>query len=219
MCVLVITVARMHPFSNFQAVDASAMAWPDREVADQMGDSFNNSCQDELLEHVDGLKRYALLLTGNANDAEDLVQEALLRVLAQLRSWRKVKDLRRYLFSTLHNAFVDLARRRRNHGEHIDIEQLASVLSSPANQPHHVELLDLMLNLQKLSPEQRQVILLVGYEGMSYQETASMLEIPIGTVMSRLSRARDALRKLTDIPENIGRNGGSEGKPKLRVVK
>lgn len=184
-----------------------------------LGDGQEHGRQGELLEQVDGLRRYAILLCGNPSDAEDLVQESLVRVLAHLRSLKPVNDIRAYLFTTLHNAFVDLTRRRRQFGDMVDIEGLEMVLTTPARQPHHVELLDLIAGLQQLSTEQRQVILLVGYEGMSYQEAASLLSVPIGTIMSRLSRARETLRRLTESPDNIGSNGGNEPKPKLRVVK
>ncbi len=164
---------------------------------------------DEVLEHVSGLRRYALLLVGDPHDADDLVQECLVRVIAQTRSWLKVKDLRAYLFTTLHNVFIDGHRRRQARRSDVPIETVIADLLAPPRQQDWVELRDLVAALQLLPKEQREVVLLVGLEGMSYLEAANVLGVPVGTVMSRLSRGREALRRLT--------TQGS--KARLRVVK
>lgn len=152
---------------------------------------------DEVLAHLGALRRYALLLVGDPADADDLVQECLLRVIAQTRAWRPVRDLRAYLFATLHNVFVDGHRRRRARASDVPIESVVADLVSPANQTKWLEVRDLVAALERLPPEQREVVLLVGLEGMSYAEAADVLGVPIGTVMSRLSRGREALRRLT----------------------
>jgi len=151
----------------------------------------------DIVEHVGALRRYARALVGNRADADDLVQECLARVLAQMRAWREVRDLRAYLFTTLHNVFVDNGRRRRTAGAEVPIEDEAARLVMPATQTVRLEVRDLMTALGQIPREQREVVLLVGMEGMSYVEAAQVLGVPIGTVMSRLSRGREALRQLT----------------------
>lgn len=164
---------------------------------------------EELVGHVTSLRRYALLLVGNAADADDAVQETLTRVLARSRAWEAIEDLRAYLFSTLHNVFVDTTRREKRMPSDLLSEELLEQLISPANQQKRLELRDTVIALAKLPIEQREVVLLVGLEGLSYLETAKALDIPVGTVMSRLSRGREALRAMTN----------RDASRKLRVVK
>jgi len=163
----------------------------------------------EVASHVAALRRYALVLVGDAHEADDLVQECMSRVLGQMRSWRPVRDLRAYMFTTLHNVFVDNSRRQRVRRTDVPLENALASLSLPANQLKRLEFRDLVTALGKLPSQQREVVLLIGLEGMSYIEAARVLGVPIGTVMSRLSRGREALRQLI-----------SQGAiAKLRVVK
>ncbi len=164
---------------------------------------------EELVAHVTSLRRYALLLVGNATDADDAVQETLTRVLARTRGWHAIDDLRAYLFSTLHNVFIDTTRRNKRMPTDANSEDALALLVSPANQQKRLELRDTIDALDKLPTEQREVVLLVGLEGLSYLETATALGIPVGTVMSRLSRGREALRQMTN----------RDSSRKLRVVK
>jgi RNA polymerase sigma-70 factor (ECF subfamily) len=117
--------------------------------------------------------------------------------------------MRAYLFSTLHNVFIDTTRRERRMPSDYLSEDLLASLTSPANQQKRLELRDTIAALEKLPIEQREVVLLVGLEGLSYLETAKALGIPVGTVMSRLSRGREALRLMTN----------RDSSRKLRVVK
>ena len=173
------------------------------------GGSESRAMAGQLTEHITGLRRYALLLVGNSVDADDLVQETLSKVLAQLNRWNEVRDLRSYLFTALHNVHIDHARRNSKFRNSVPIDDAISILSTPATQQKRLELRDLTVALSKLPLDQRQVVLLVGFEGMSYSETAASLNVPIGTVMSRLSRGRESLRKLTNRAPQT----------KLRVVK
>lgn len=154
--------------------------------------------QDEptpLTENINKLRRYAIALVGNGPEADDLLQECLVKALAQTKPWSKIKNPRAYLFTIMHNLFVDtLARRQRNGGEIIPIDTLENVLYSPAQQFHRVEALELEIAFRELPAEQQEVLLLTALEGMSYSDTALILGVPQGTVMSRLSRAREALR-------------------------
>jgi RNA polymerase sigma-70 factor (ECF subfamily) len=163
----------------------------------------------EITSHVAALRRYALVLVGDSTEADDLVQECLSRVLAHMRGWRPVRDLRAYLFTTLHNVFVDASRRQKARRGDVPLENAIATLSLPATQLKRLEFRDLMTALGKLPTQQREVVLLIGLEGMSYIEAARVLGVPIGTVMSRLSRGREALRELM--------SHGSVSK--LRVVK
>lgn len=150
----------------------------------------------EIMSHVAALRRYALVLVADPHEADDLVQECLSRVLGQMRAWRPVRDLRAYLFATMHNVFVDTTRKRRTRADHVPIEDVVATLALPASQPRRLEVRDLLQSLAVLPEQQREVVLLVGLEGMSYLEAARVLDVPIGTVMSRLSRGREALRQL-----------------------
>ena len=164
---------------------------------------------EAMVAHVAALRRYALLLVGDGHEADDLVQEALTRVLLQTRAWRPVRDLRAYLFTTLHNIFIDNHRRQRNSRNDLDVSEVLDRIATPASQTDRLEWRDLVRALGKLPAEQREVVLLVGLEGMSYRDAARILGVPIGTVMSRLSRGREALRRLT----------GRAPSTRLRVVK
>lgn len=151
-----------------------------------------------MLEQVAALRRYALLLVGDPHDADDLVQETLARVIVHLRGFRPVRDLRAYLHATMHNLFIDGHRRQRHTASEVEVDELVERLVAPASQLDRLELRDLLRALRRIPAEQREVVLLVGFEGLSYSETARILGVPIGTVMSRLSRGREALRRLTD---------------------
>jgi RNA polymerase sigma-70 factor (ECF subfamily) len=175
-------------------------------VAEQKHDSLTQ----EIMSHVAALRRYALVLVADPHEADDLVQECLSRVLAQMRSWRPVRDLRAYLFTAMHNVFIDTTRKRRTRADHVPIEDVMATLSLPASQTRRLEVRDLLQALAVLPEQQREVVLLVGLEGMSYLEAASVLDVPIGTIMSRLSRGREALRQLMSHGPAVAR---------LRVVK
>ncbi len=149
-----------------------------------------------LIEHVGALRRYARALLGSTAESDDLVQECLTRALARAHLWRPVKNMRAYLFTTLHNVFADRVGQRHRSVDVVPLDSASAHPASPPAQYGRLELRDLASALARLPEEQRQVVLLVGLEGMSYQEVATVLDIPIGTVMSRLSRGREALRRL-----------------------
>ena len=163
---------------------------------------------DHLLTWVPRLRRYARALVGNRDDADDLVQDTLERALAKSALWRGVADMRAWLFSMMHNLHVDGVRRPRLHTVVLD-DDTPEVPVAPT-QADRLEVLDLQAALERLPVEQREIILLVALEDMSYADVAATLGIPIGSVMSRLSRGRERLRSLMD------------GKPdpvRLKVVK
>jgi len=145
---------------------------------------------------IAGLRRYAIALVRNPEDADDLVQECLAKALARAHVWHEIRNPRAYLFSTLHNVYVDRRRQGHRTENQVALELTdQSHLANSATQDGHLEIRDLARGLTQLSEEQRQVVLLVGLEGMSYQEVSDVLGIPVGTVMSRLFRGRKALRE------------------------
>ncbi len=149
----------------------------------------------ELEEHMRALRRYARALIGNRADADDLVQETLRRALTYLSDGREIRNPRAYLMTMLHHVRVDHAKRATRSNDQIPLDELVMPAVPPA-QLMRLECRDLAAAIEMLPVDQREVLLLVGLEGMSYRETADLVGSPIGTVMSRLSRARMALRHL-----------------------
>ena len=147
----------------------------------------------EITAHIPRLRRYARALAGDSQRADDLVQDTLERGLAKFHLWRRGSDLRAWLFAIMHNVFINQLKARREFA--LDDVAEAALQSPPQTDPLEVRDLDAALRL--LPTEQREVLLLVGLEQLSYAETGKALGIPIGTVMSRLSRGRDRLRALT----------------------
>jgi RNA polymerase sigma-70 factor (ECF subfamily) len=150
----------------------------------------------EIAAHVGALRRYALALTADPREADDLVRECLGRVLPQVRAWRAPRDLRVHLFAAMHDAFVDPGRKRRTRAAHAPGEDVLVRLPLPAGQPRRREPRAVAQALAALPGPQREVVLLVGLEGMSYPEAARVLGVPVGTVTARLSRGRAALHRL-----------------------
>lgn len=145
---------------------------------------------------VPRLRRYARALTGNRDDADDLVQDTLERALAKASLWHGVADMRAWLFGIMHNLHVDGVRRPKLSTVMMD-DDLPQV-SVAATQGDHLAVLDLQAALDRLPVEQKEVLLLIALEDMSYGDTARALGVPIGTVMSRLSRGRERLRGLIE---------------------
>jgi RNA polymerase sigma-70 factor (ECF subfamily) len=143
------------------------------------------------------LRRYARALTGDAWAADDLVQDTLERACDRWQLWRAGSDLRAWLFTLMHNLFIDGARRAsRRAGHHVAIEDVANELAAPSGGTD--DALDLQRCLLRLPKEQREVLLLVALQDLSYQDVARITGTPLGTVMSRLSRARARLRELME---------------------
>ena len=147
------------------------------------------------------LRRYARALTRRADRADDLVQETLVRAIAKSDLWQAGTDIRAWLFTIMHNQHVNMVRRAMRDDATVDIEQMSSSLTAITDPTASRQLRELDTALARLPAEQREVILLVGLEGMSYEAAAQILEVPVGTVRSRLSRGRAALRQLMDMPE------------------
>ena len=123
------------------------------------------------------------------------------RALVKEQFWQPGTNLRAWLFTIMHNQNVNNVRRDIRESAGIDIEQMSATLTATTDPTAMRKMFELERALAQLPLEQQQVILLVGLEGMSYQDTAGILTVPVGTVRSRLSRGRDALRKLLDMEE------------------
>ena len=144
----------------------------------------------QIVAHIPRLRRYARALAGDSHRADDLVQDTLERALAKFYLWRRGSDLRAWLFTIMHNVFINQLKARRELALDDAVED---GLQSPL-QSDPLEVRDLDAALRRLPVEQREVLLLVGLEQLSYAEVSKALSIPVGTVMSRLSRGRERLR-------------------------
>jgi RNA polymerase sigma-70 factor, ECF subfamily len=150
----------------------------------------------DIEAEIPRLRRYALALTRDVTAADDLVQECLSRALAKLHLWQEGTNLQAWLVTILHNQHVNQVRRSMRAGTPVELSEVAPQLSRAAEQDGYLELRDFERALARLPEEQRAPILLVGLEGLGYEATAALLAIPVGTVRSRLSRGRNALRQL-----------------------
>lgn len=153
---------------------------------------------EDLHLHITSLRRYAYVLCRNHADADDLVQDSLVKAIAAARTYRAGKDLRAWLFSIMHNTFVSQRRQyaRRARAERF-LDATLREAGIPPVQEKHVEVHNTLNMLSRLSPEQQSVLVLIAVEGMSYAEAAEALDLPLGTLMSRLARGREELRRLT----------------------
>ena len=148
---------------------------------------------ERLVELIPRLRRYARALVGDRASADDLVQDTLERAWAKLHLYRRGTDLRAWLFTVMHNVHVNKVRATRATDP---LEDEMPELAQRASQGDALMVRDLDRSISRLPAEQRSVLLLVTLEDMSYDEVARTLGIPIGTVMSRLSRAREKLRAM-----------------------
>ncbi len=166
--------------------------------------------EPDLLAAIPRLRRYARVLTGDATRADDLVQETLARAWEKRRLWAVGSDLRAWMFTIMHNVFVNQLALAARDAQNVSIDadgdgSAAWQLPVRATQQIHVELLEVLRELSRLPIEQREVLVLAAIEEMRYEEIATVLAIPVGTVMSRLSRARERLRRLvSDAPGTPG---------------
>lgn len=164
---------------------------------------------DDVERAVPALRRYARGLCGNADRADDLVQDCLERAIRKRSLFVPAGPVKAWLFRMLLNIYRNDLRYQHRRGEVVALEGLAPEPSTPPGQLARVALAEMARAIEALPLEQREALLLVVLEGLSYSEAASILDIPPGTLMSRLGRARASLR---------ARTGGS-GEVRLRTVK
>jgi RNA polymerase sigma-70 factor (ECF subfamily) len=157
-----------------------------------------------IVPFIPNLRRYARALVGDRDGADDLVQDTLERAVRKFHLWRP-GDLRAWLFSIMHNVFINQLKARKIPSD-VEIDES---FAAPVPTVTGMDVLDLQRALLTLAPEQREVVLLIALEDMSYSDVSRALGIPMGTVMSRLSRGRERLRRVMD---------GEAARSGLRVV-
>ncbi|NNE84566.1 MAG: sigma-70 family RNA polymerase sigma factor [Alphaproteobacteria bacterium] len=163
----------------------------------------------DLVEpHIPSLRRYAMVLLRYDEDrSDDLVQDCLVRAMSKWHLWRRPGNLRAWLFTILHNIYVNDVQKAAARPNVIELQEYLPGISVPPDQGDGLALREVAQSVQRLPEDQRQVLLLIGLEGFSYQEAAEIAGIPVGTVMSRLSRARRKLRDMLEDGDNsIERN-------------
>ena len=153
-----------------------------------------DSFKQELTRLIPQLRRYAFALVKHADTADDLVQDSLERALSKQHLWNPSLPVKPWLLTVLHNIFANNARKYRQAPSLVSINEMEEI--SDNKNSNELYLNDLQYALEQLSHEHRQIILLVGLEQMSYKETATILDIPLGTVMSRITRARQKLKQI-----------------------
>lgn len=172
---------------------------------------------EQVLPFIPNLRRYARALVGDRDAADDLVQDTLERACTRLAQWRPGSDLAAWAFTIMHNLFVSEMRRPRYRletAQELAAEAGEGTDAAPDPAAGWADALDLERALRALPQAQRQVLLLVAFEDMSYEQVAAVVGVPTGTVMSRLSRARTRLRELLE-PAGDSRPAG----PRLRLMK
>ncbi len=162
-----------------------------------------------LEPHIPHLRRYARALVRDVEQADDLVQDCLERAMSRWHLWRPTGSLRAWLFTILHNLHVNAIAKQARRGTSLPLDTVPTPAEAPV-QHDRTQVSEVVAALDQLAPEQRRVLLLVALEDFTYAEAAAITGVPIGTVMSRLARGREALRQIT------GQSGASGG---LRRVK
>jgi len=157
-----------------------------------------NDFSSLLEKEIPRLRRYARALTHDVFRADDLVQDTLLRAIAQQHRSRYDSNLRAWLFTIMHNQNVNGVRRSVREGVAVEFDDKWPFPTTATDPTGRLSLRDLDRALARISEEQRRVILLIGLEGTSYQEAPVILDVPVGTIRSRVFRGRELLRKLMD---------------------
>ncbi len=168
----------------------------------------NIEWQEAFHEQIPRLRRYALALTQNKEKADDLVQDALERAWTHIDKWQTGTNLRAWLFTIMHNVYANQVRRYKTGPCWVPLD--TSSTEASYTDPEPLTMRDLQTAMAQLPAEQKEVLLLAGLEQMSYAEISAVTGVPLGTVMSRLARARERLRKLMH---------ESQQKPVLRQIK
>jgi len=160
--------------------------------------TLDPTIRESILAAVPSLRAFAISLCGNVDRADDLVQETLLRALANINSFQPGTNMSAWLFTILRNLFRSEYRKRRREVEDTD-GSYAETLKSHPEQQSRVEFEEFREALAKLPPDQREALILVGASGFSYEEAAAICECAVGTIKSRVNRARTRLADLLSI--------------------
>lgn len=163
-------------------------------------DDVQNEFQKQMLSVVPRLRAFALSLSAKSDYADDLVQETLMKAWNHQNDFQPGTNMKAWLFTILRNEYFSQLRKKKRKREVEDVDgELVNQLSSPANQEAHLDVADLRVAMQQLPDDQREAIILVGASGFSYQEVAEITQVAVGTVKSRVNRARVRLASLLDI--------------------
>jgi RNA polymerase sigma-70 factor (ECF subfamily) len=160
--------------------------------------TLNPALRDQMLSAVPSLRAFAISLSGHVDRADDLVQETLLRAIANIDSFQPGTNMSAWLFTILRNLFRSEYRKRRREVEDTDGSYAESLKSHP-EQNSHLEFKEFRTALDKLPPDQREALILVGASGFSYEEAAAICDCAVGTIKSRVNRARTRLADLLSI--------------------
>ena len=168
---------------------------PARYVAGPQGEADGDDFRERMIAFLPRLAGFAYALTGNADQRDDLVQETCARALANRDKWQPGTRLDSWMFRIAQNLWLDRKRADRFRGEPVDVDAVDTLVGSDGRAvvENRLELAAVLRGLEQLSPEHRVLIALVCVDGLTYQEAAEVLKIPVGTVMSRLARARLAI--------------------------
>lgn len=175
------------------------------EIGEHVESYGSREFREGLLAEIPSLRAFAISLCGAIDQADDLVQETLLRAWQHFRSFEPGSNLKAWLFTILRNNYFTLHRRRRREVQDPD-GLYANSIATPPPQHSAVEMTEFRVALAKLSEEHREVLILIGASGLTYEETAQICGVAVGTVKSRLNRARIRLAELLAIsgPEDLG---------------
>ena len=160
------------------------------------------SVRDAMLSAVPSLRAFAISLCGNVDRADDLVQETLLRAMANINSFQPGTNMSAWLFTILRNIYYSEYRKRRREVADPDGTFAAKLATAPA-QSGHMDLLDFRAALQQLPGDQREALILIGASGLSYEEAAGICGCAIGTMKSRVNRARSRLADMLSITSGM----------------
>ena len=164
---------------------------------------LSDALRDDILASVPSLRAFAISLSGNGDRADDLVQETLLRALANIDSFQPGSNLPAWLFTILRNLFRSDYRKRRREVEDADGSYAKTLKTQPA-QNAHLEFEEFRAALDKLPQDQREALILVGASGFSYEDAAAICKCAVGTVKSRVARARKTLIEILDGGDTLG---------------
>lgn len=179
--------------------------------------TISDRLKTDLIGAIPNLRAFAISLCGNPDRADDLVQETLVKAWSNLATFVEGTNMPAWLFTILRNVFYSQYRKRRREVADSDGAIAAKLATGPA-QNGHMDFLDFHAALQKLPVEQREALILVGASGLSYEEAAATCGCAVGTMKSRVSRARSGLAidlQLTQVPSQPRNRTGSSGSPAL----
>jgi RNA polymerase sigma-70 factor (ECF subfamily) len=174
--------------------------------------AIKSDIKSDLISAIPNLRAFAVSLSGNADRADDLVQETLVKAWTNLGSFTEGTNLTAWLFTILRNIYYSEYRKRRREADDPD-GVMASKMITPPAQNAHMDFLDFRSALQKLPVEQREAIILVAASGLSYEEAAEICGCAAGTMKSRVNRARNRLADMLSLEDAAYLLGADETSP------